>query len=73
MSYSIFSLKFTACLYEKRIICIQTEKIKSGVYKAIFLPLSKPVTIIVTTGGDTYGEQSIFGSDPYTFAHCNYI
>ncbi len=58
---------------EKRIISIQMEKIKAGVYKAIFLPLSTPVTIIVTTGGDTYGEQSIFGSDPYTFAHCNYI
>jgi|GEM_PF-2773203 hypothetical protein len=29
-----------------------------------------PVTIIVTTGGDTYGEQSIFGGDPYSFANC---
>ncbi len=46
------------------------EKINAGINKAICLLLFKPVTIIVTTGGDTYGEQSVFGSDPYSFAYC---
>lgn len=46
------------------------KKINAGTIKAICLLLFKLVTIIVTTGGDTYGEQSVFGSDPYSFAYC---